>query len=356
MKIRTTAGVFGVLVGAAAFTAPAFACSQNARLSSGTSSGGADSEVAVTGEMFNGPDKGGPVDIRWGGTAGPVLTQAIGPRFTVVVRVPSDARAGVYFLSAIQTDDKGVAWARSVVYEVTPPPVPAAPISSGSGAGPVGPAEGSEAGSAPGAGSEPNAGDGSESVPGAGSELVPGAGSESDPGAGSELVPGAGSELDPGAGSELVPGAGSELVPATAGSDGPPPHPGSAPGGAERPQLIEMGPVARASASAGATGTSLVRGGDRSAATSSSSDPNPGPSGGTGRAQHDAVPMPGDVWSGLDAPGAGLIDTTVSTQEDGGAEMPIGAGLVVLGAAAMAATGALSGKRHLALARRTRLR
>lgn len=91
-----------------------------------TSSGPAASQVTITGKDFG----AGPVEVRWNSKTGQLLGQAMGPNFSVSIKIP-DAAVGVHHILASSTTAR-----QTMPFEVTKSPTasPAdsAPTSTGS--------------------------------------------------------------------------------------------------------------------------------------------------------------------------------------------------------------------------------
>lgn len=319
LKLRRTAatGVLGVLGGAAVLAAPAFACSDNAAITvarapadgterdpAASPAGGPGSDVTVTGRQFLDPETGAPpVEIRWASDTGPVLVSVAGPSFATRVTVPASAAPGFYYVVAVQRNKSSeLAWKRVATFEVTAPAVPDQPpvVPGSAGPGPA-PATPGPAPATPGP---------APATPG----QAPATPAPAPSKAGALPLAPARSVAP------LVPAASigrSGAAAPAAGVTGP------APVASPAPPLGGSVP----SAGAGATPTGV-------------SDQAP-------------IPATNDLWSGL-APGGApsLLDPAASSGAGHGAGLPVGAGLLGVGLAALAGTAALTAKRRLALARR----
>lgn len=128
-----TTALFGLLGVVAAAAAPAFACSDNASITSNPSVGLAGSQVTVTGKQFNSPDVGTPVEIRWNSSTGALLGSAAGMSFSVTVQIPANAAPSNNYIVAVQRlkADNSTSWVRATPFEVTAPtPAPTVPAAA----------------------------------------------------------------------------------------------------------------------------------------------------------------------------------------------------------------------------------
>jgi hypothetical protein len=116
----------------------AWACTPSAGISLSPASGSAGSQVVVDGSLF----APGPVEIRWGGSGGPILATTVGPTFAVNVTIPA-APAGARTILAVGRDGSGaVAGEAASAFTVTggtngsgnSGPAPASPSETTSGA------------------------------------------------------------------------------------------------------------------------------------------------------------------------------------------------------------------------------
>ena len=103
-----------------------FACTANATIGGvNPSVGPAGARVTVSGQSF----AQGPVEVRWGTDAGPLLARTTGPDFAVGITVPN-ATPGWYYVVVTSFYNGSIAGRRSAVYQVTAPVPTAAPSSS----------------------------------------------------------------------------------------------------------------------------------------------------------------------------------------------------------------------------------
>lgn len=102
----------GALLGAAGL---AWACTASAYVQISPRSGPAGLVVTMSGGQFN----SGPVSIRWNSVDGREIGTAQGSNFSVPVRIPSDAPAGVHYVVAVQTDTLGFTYKTSAAFEVS---------------------------------------------------------------------------------------------------------------------------------------------------------------------------------------------------------------------------------------------
>ena len=167
---RTAAITFSIVVATlCTVMSAAWACTQIAAIKSSHSSNPAGSALVITGTDFHPTgDVYGMVEIRWNAIPGEVLGTAPGPNFTVEVTVPADAKAGSYYIYAVQRTADGVVAGRSVApFKVTAvtassPPVsdPAVtPAAAEPETGSAGPSNAAEAGPAAAGTPPPPAGD-----------------------------------------------------------------------------------------------------------------------------------------------------------------------------------------------------
>lgn len=129
LKGRGMVAVVAVSLGALGAASVAWACTPQANLVVRPGSGEAGARVAVSGERF----AEGPVEIRWNGPAGALLTTANGPSFTTSVTVPQSAAARTYYIVALARNADGttVGTASGIFTVTSSQASPAAPANSG---------------------------------------------------------------------------------------------------------------------------------------------------------------------------------------------------------------------------------
>lgn len=98
----------------------AWACTASRYIATGATAGTPGTTVQVTGTGFQSSNEYGSVEIRWNSLTGAQLGSAPGPNFSVSVRIPDDAKAGVYYINAVQTrlSNPAETWRASQPFEV----------------------------------------------------------------------------------------------------------------------------------------------------------------------------------------------------------------------------------------------
>lgn len=95
-----------------------YACCPLPSLDVSPREGEAGSHVTVSGIEFG----DSPVEIRWNTANGPVLATTTGPRFDIPIRIPSDARPGVYYIVGVKTVPGACGSQATSAFSVTAPP------------------------------------------------------------------------------------------------------------------------------------------------------------------------------------------------------------------------------------------
>ncbi|MGH2772933.1 MAG: hypothetical protein ACRDIU_07355 [Actinomycetota bacterium] len=116
MNARTKLVAFGAIAVVLFAAGLAWACTEAAGISLGTSSGPAGTPVTITGKAF----APGPVEIRWNSSDGQLIGTADGPDFSVQVTPPAGTRADVFYVVAIQNGTAGN-FKATETFEVTGP-------------------------------------------------------------------------------------------------------------------------------------------------------------------------------------------------------------------------------------------
>lgn len=115
--------VFGGAVAIAMATSAAWACTEQAYLTTvGSTSGVAGAPVTVKASYFNEAQ----VDIRWANASGPVVATGQGPSFETTFNVPPGTTGGVHYIVATQAGSPNPATPFKVTV-ATPPPAVVAP-------------------------------------------------------------------------------------------------------------------------------------------------------------------------------------------------------------------------------------
>lgn len=112
MKRRASTVLFAAVAMLLMSAMAAYACTNLATLNLSEGAGAAGADIDVTGSAFSTGDNVQPVEIRWGGTDGPVLTEAEPDSTGAIetsVTIPEDAEPGYHVLVAtqMQEDDEG---------------------------------------------------------------------------------------------------------------------------------------------------------------------------------------------------------------------------------------------------------
>ena len=139
MKVTRTAmcltvAAVALVIGATSY---AFACSAGASMDDlSINQGPRGSEVTVSGSWFNFANGQnvvvGPVEIRWGSEAGPLLATATEDQWTVKVTIP-DSPPGFYLITAASyTANREVVNRNSQTFRVTGPATTTSPTAGGS--------------------------------------------------------------------------------------------------------------------------------------------------------------------------------------------------------------------------------
>lgn len=116
MKRSAIAAATGCLIAVVAWAGVAWACTAVASVDIEGRSGAPGSRQMVRGLKF----EAGPVELRWNAVDGPLAATATGPRFSVPVAIPENAR-GVLFLVAVQHRPNGKVWQAPDSFEVLAP-------------------------------------------------------------------------------------------------------------------------------------------------------------------------------------------------------------------------------------------
>jgi len=173
---RITTVLLGSASAVLGVAAIAWACTPQAYISVSPGSGGQGTQATVSGGSFT----AAPVQIHWGSASGPVIGNAVGPRFSTSVTIPASA-PDVYYIVAV-----GPQGSSSASFEVVGPAGPSGGDTTGGGGtttGGGGSTHGGGSTSAGGGGS--THGGGSTSAGGGGSTSTGGGGSTSTGGGGS---------------------------------------------------------------------------------------------------------------------------------------------------------------------------
>jgi len=175
---RITTVLLGSASAVLGVAAIAWACTPQAYISVSPGSGGQGTQATVSGGSFT----AAPVQIHWGSASGPVIGNAVGPRFSTSVTIPASA-PDVYYIVAV-----GPQGSSSASFEVVGPAGPSGGDTTGGGGTTTG-----GGGSTHGGGSTSAGGGGSTSAGGGGSTSAGGGGSASTGGGGSTSTGGGGS-------------------------------------------------------------------------------------------------------------------------------------------------------------------
>ena len=151
---RITTVLLGSASAVLVVAAIAWACTPQAYISVSPGSGGQGTQATVSGGSFT----AAPVQIHWGSASGPVIGNAVGPRFSTSVTIPASA-PDVYYIVAV-----GPQGSSSASFEVVGPAGPSGGDTTGGGGTTTG-----GGGSTHGGGSTSAGGGGSTSTGGGGS-------------------------------------------------------------------------------------------------------------------------------------------------------------------------------------------
>ena len=151
---RITTVLLGSASAVLGVAAIAWACTPQAYISVSPGSGGQGTQATVSGGSFT----AAPVQIHWGSASGPVIGNAVGPRFSTSVTIPASA-PDVYYIVAV-----GPQGSSSASFEVVGPAGPSGGDTTGGGGTTTG-----GGGSTHGGGSTSAGGGGSTSTGGGGS-------------------------------------------------------------------------------------------------------------------------------------------------------------------------------------------
>ncbi len=108
MKRRASTVLFAAVAMLLMSAMAAYACTNLATLNLSEGAGAAGADIDVTGSAFSTGDNVQPVEIRWGGTDGPVLAEAEVDSTGAIetsVTIPEDANPGYHVLVATQMQE-----------------------------------------------------------------------------------------------------------------------------------------------------------------------------------------------------------------------------------------------------------